>query len=319
MWRNRSAFRPNVLELVDALFADEGCPPALVVFVDAWTSYGGSQFLDSPAVGNYHTYLCDEVVPFVDARYRTLPGAAHRGIAGKSSGGYGAMVTPMLRPDLFGALATHAGDALFELCYLPDFRDAVRALRDAYDGSFDAFWKDFRSRPAFTKSTDFPLLNIYAMAACYSANEDGTIDLPFDTATGELRRRRVGALARLGSRCAWSTATPTRCAGCARSTSTRASATSSILDLGAEGVPPRARADRRHRRLLRALRRHALEHRVPLPDRAALPRGAPPADVGRVPQVLRHVAALRGCPRPARAPARGTRSSSSTCSSASAA
>jgi S-formylglutathione hydrolase FrmB len=186
MWRNRSAFRPTVLELVDALFADEGCPPALVVFVDAWTSFGGSQFLDSPGVGSYHTYLCDEVVPFVDAHYATLASAAHRGISGKSSGGYGAMVTPMLRPDLFGGLATHAGDALFELCYLPDIRDAVRALRDSYDGSFDAFWKDFRSRPAFTKGTDFPLLNIYAMAACYSANEDGTVELPFDTATGQL-------------------------------------------------------------------------------------------------------------------------------------
>jgi S-formylglutathione hydrolase FrmB len=187
MWRNRSAFRPNVLELVDALFADEGCPPALVVFVDAWTSYGGSQFLDSPGVGNYHTYLCDEVVPFVDERYATLAAAAHRGITGKSSGGYGAMVTPMLRPDLFGGLASHAGDALFELCYLPDFRDAARALRDTYDGSFDAFWKDFRSRPAFTKGSDFPLLNTYAMAACYSANDDGTVDLPFDPATGQLR------------------------------------------------------------------------------------------------------------------------------------
>jgi S-formylglutathione hydrolase FrmB len=186
MWRNRSAFRPTVPELVDALFADDGCPPSLVVFVDAWTSYGGSQFLDSPGVGSYHTYLCEEVVPFVDARYGTLPDAAHRGIAGKSSGGYGAMVTPMLRPDLFGGLATHAGDALFELCYLPDIRDAVRALRDAYDGSFDAFWKDFRSRPAFTKGGDFPLLNMYAMAACYSANPDGSIDLPFDTATGRL-------------------------------------------------------------------------------------------------------------------------------------
>src|SRR2546427_94635 len=108
MWRNRSAFRPNVLELVDALFADEACPPALVVFVDAWTSYGGSQFLDSPGVGNYHTYLCDEIVPFVDGRYRTLAEAAHRGITGKSSGGYGAMGTPMLRPDLFGALGSHA-------------------------------------------------------------------------------------------------------------------------------------------------------------------------------------------------------------------
>jgi hypothetical protein len=149
MWRNRSAFRPNVLELVDALFADEGCPPAVVAFVDAWTSYGGSQFLDSP--------------------------------------GYGAMVTPMLRPDLFGGLATHAGDALFEHCYLPDFRDTVRALRDDYEGSFDRFWHDFHSRPAFAKSSDATLLNTWAMAACYSANEDGSIDLPFDIETGRLR------------------------------------------------------------------------------------------------------------------------------------
>jgi len=187
MWRNRSAFRPNVLELVDALFADEGCPPALVVFVDAWTSYGGSQFLDSPGVGNYHTYLCDEIVPFVDSEYRTLASAAHRGIAGKSSGGYGAMVTPMLRPDLFGGLATHAGDALFELSYLPDFRDTVRALRDEYEGSFDRFWASFHSRPAFAKSNDAQLLNTWAMAACYSANDDGSIDLPFDVETGQLR------------------------------------------------------------------------------------------------------------------------------------
>jgi Putative esterase len=177
MWRNRSSFRPNVVELVDRLFADEGCPPARVVFVDAWTSYGGSQFVDSPAVGDYHTYLCDEVVAFVDARYAT----STRGIAGKSSGGYGAMITPMLRPDLFSGLATHAGDALFETCYLPDFRDCARALRDSYDGSFDAFFSDFRSRPAFTKRDDATLLNIYAMAACYSNAE-----LPFDVATGEL-------------------------------------------------------------------------------------------------------------------------------------
>jgi hypothetical protein len=186
MWRNRSAFRPTVPELVDRLFAEEGCPPALVVFVDAWTSYGGSQFVDSPGTGDYHTYLCDEVVPFVDAHYRTLDGPAHRGIAGKSSGGYGAMITPMLRPDLFGGLATHAGDALFEVCYQPDFRESARAMRDAYDGSFDAFWKEFRSRPAFSKQTDFPLLNTWGMAACYSANADGTVDLPFVVETGEL-------------------------------------------------------------------------------------------------------------------------------------
>jgi len=187
MWTNRSAFRPTVPELVDALFSEDGCPPALVVFLDAWTSYGGSQFLDSPAVGNYHTYVCNEIVPFVDAHYRTLDAPAHRGVSGKSSGGYGAMVTPMLRPDLFGGLATHAGDALFELCYLPDFRDATRALRDGYEGSFDKFWTDFRSRPAFTKGTDYPLLNTWAMAACYSANADGSVELPFEPSSGKLR------------------------------------------------------------------------------------------------------------------------------------
>lgn len=187
MWRNRSAFRPNVPELVDRLFAEEECPPAVVVFVDAWTSYGGAQFIDSPGTGRYLGYLCDEVVSFVDARYRTLAEPGHRGLTGKSSGGYGAMVVPMLRPDVFGGLATHAGDALFELCYLPEFAQAARALRDEYDGSYEKFWEDFRSRPAFTKASDPPLLNEYAMAACYSANEDGSIDLPFEPETGKLR------------------------------------------------------------------------------------------------------------------------------------
>jgi S-formylglutathione hydrolase FrmB len=123
----------------------------------------------------------------VDSRYRTLPEAAHRGIAGKSSGGYGAMVNPMLRPDVFGGLATHAGDALFEMCYLADFRRSVRVLRDNYESSFDKFWEDFRSRPAFSKDSDYHLANDWCMAACYSADEDGTVHLPYDTETGELR------------------------------------------------------------------------------------------------------------------------------------
>jgi S-formylglutathione hydrolase FrmB len=186
MWRNRSAFRKNFPELADELFAKGEAPPCILVWVDCWTSLGGSQFLDSAGTGRYHTYLCDEIVPWVDAHYRTLPEREHRGIAGKSSGGYGAMITPMLRPDLWGGLATHAGDALFETCYLPEFPASVRALRDHYAGSFELFWKDFRSRPAFSRSSDHTLLNDWCMAACYSADEDGTVRLPYDTTTGML-------------------------------------------------------------------------------------------------------------------------------------
>jgi S-formylglutathione hydrolase FrmB len=186
MWRNRNPYRQPFPETADAVFADGSAPPGIVVYVDAWTAYGGSQFVDSRGTGRYHSYLCDEVVPFVDARYRTLPQAAHRAIMGKSSGGFGAMITPMLRPDLFGALATHAGDALYENLYIPEFGTAVRMLRD-YDGDIWRWWDDFRSRVSFTKEADIHLLAVLGVAACFSAREDGSVELPFDPRTGMLR------------------------------------------------------------------------------------------------------------------------------------
>ncbi len=187
MWWNRAPFKPTFPQRVDELFAGGGTPPCVLVLVDAWTSLGGSQFVNSPGTGRYLDYLCDEVVPFVDERWPTLASRDHRGLAGKSSGGYGAMVVPMLRPDVFGALASHAGDALFEVCYQSEFPVVARALRDRYGGSYERFWADFRSRAPFTAEHDDELLNTWCMAACYSAEPDGTVTLPFDPATGRLR------------------------------------------------------------------------------------------------------------------------------------
>ena len=181
-WFNVSPFAKGFPELVEEMGAE-----AVVVLVDAFTAYGGSQFIDSPAIGAYGTYFCEEVVPFVDERFRTLPGAAHRGLQGKSSGGFGAMVWGMLRPDLFGAFATHAGDALFEVSLAPELPAAVQALRNEYNGSFEAFWTDFRSgRPVLANRSDPLLLSAYVYSAAFSSNADGSVDLPFRLATGEL-------------------------------------------------------------------------------------------------------------------------------------
>jgi S-formylglutathione hydrolase FrmB len=190
MWRNRAPFRLTYPEAADALFtggeAGPGAPGCVLVWVDAWTRYGGSQFVDSPGTGQYHTYLCEEVVPWVDAHYRTLDSPRHRGIQGKSSGGFGAMITPMLRPDLFGGFATHAGDALYEASYVEGFAKVARALRDHYGGSYERFWADFRARAPLSKPTDLDLVMIYGVAACFSADPDGTVRLPFEPATGRL-------------------------------------------------------------------------------------------------------------------------------------
>jgi enterochelin esterase-like enzyme len=186
-WANRMPFELTLLERLDEMFASGECPPANIVLVDAWTTYGGSQFLNSSSTGPYLDYLCDEVVPFVDSRYAALPGPEHRGICGKSSGGYGAMVVPMLRPDVFGALASHAGDALFECCYLPNFPQLVRKLRDDFDGSLDRFWDELQAsgRLDFERFENFDVIG-YAAAYSPDPERPGRALLPFDLATGKL-------------------------------------------------------------------------------------------------------------------------------------
>ena len=54
MWRNRAAFRQPFPETADAAVASGACPPVIVVYVDAWTALGGSQFVDSPGTTSSH-------------------------------------------------------------------------------------------------------------------------------------------------------------------------------------------------------------------------------------------------------------------------
>ncbi|MGI9020989.1 MAG: alpha/beta hydrolase [Solirubrobacterales bacterium] len=186
-WANRDPFQLTFLERLDAMFAAGECPDAIVVLVDAWTSFGGSQFLDSTSTGPYQSYLCDEVVPFVDATYPTRAEAGARGIAGKSSGGYGAMVVPMMRPGVFGALASHAGDALFEHALAGSFGEIARQLRDDFEGSYDVFFRELAAAEFSWTQFGRPL-EMYGYAASYTPDPDapGKALLPFEIETGRI-------------------------------------------------------------------------------------------------------------------------------------
>jgi hypothetical protein len=187
MWASRVPFEPTIFERLDTMFAEGECPDAIVVFVDCWTSYGGSQFLNSTATGRYQDYLCDEVVSFIDERYPTLADRDHRGLTGKSSGGYGAMVVPMMRADVFGALASHAGDALFECCYL-GFGEAVRSLRDDFEASYDVYFERLAEADHFDRDKLGKPIELYGYAASYSPDPErpGKALLPFEIETGRL-------------------------------------------------------------------------------------------------------------------------------------
>jgi putative tributyrin esterase len=57
----------------------------------------------------YDEYLAREVLPYVDATFRTLPSRESRGIAGLSMGGYGAVAVAATYPELFSVAVSHGG------------------------------------------------------------------------------------------------------------------------------------------------------------------------------------------------------------------
>jgi S-formylglutathione hydrolase FrmB len=158
-WFNVDPFVPSYPEAIDEL-----APAAVVVLVDGWTNVGGGQW-----IGEHASYLRDEVVPFVDEQ---CPTNERRGLQGKSSGGYGALVNAMERPDLFHAVAAHAPDALFEVTLAHGFPTAARELRERHGGSLDAFWASFQG---LQSSGDALLVELTSAARAFG---DGA--LPFD-------------------------------------------------------------------------------------------------------------------------------------------
>jgi enterochelin esterase family protein len=174
---------PGLANRMDALIAG-GCPPAIVAFPDCFTRWGGSQYMDSSATGRYEAYLCDELVPMIDAEFRTLADRDARGVFGKSSGGYGAVRLAMRRPELFSGLACHSGDMGFAFCYLPDFAKCAASLAAA--GSIEEFLRKFESTEK-KRGSDFAALNILGMASCYSPDEAAPsgFRLPYNENTGE--------------------------------------------------------------------------------------------------------------------------------------
>ena len=138
MWRNRIAFRPTMLELLDAR-----TPSASVVFVDAWTSYGGPSSSTRPAAAvttrtsatsssRSSTHATDNG----ESGSREVERRLRRGRDRDASA----------RP-LQGFAATPAA-ALFEVTIRPFFRVAARALRERYEGSVERFFEQLRRTSA---------------------------------------------------------------------------------------------------------------------------------------------------------------------------
>jgi enterochelin esterase-like enzyme len=186
-WKN---FTENLPERLDRLIADGSMPPVIVVFPDCFTSLGGNQYIDSSAMGPYASYLVDELVPFIDDQFRTKASRDHRGIFGKSSGGYGSLIHGMKYSDTWSAIACHSGDAYFDFCYFSEWPRTLNILAK-HGRSVEQFLDDFHKKEK-PGDDDVHALMMIAMAASYDPDPSVPLGfhLPVDLYTGELNQER---------------------------------------------------------------------------------------------------------------------------------
>jgi enterochelin esterase-like enzyme len=161
---NWNGFRENGPERLDRLIGEGRMQPAVVAFPDCFTRLGGNQYVNSLAVGVWEEFLLHEMLPAIEQRFG-CGGPGRRGVFGKSSGGYGAIMHALRHADIWSAAACHSGDMGFELCYLPDMPAVLRALAGT-DQSIQRWWEQLE---AAIKRPDgaFKVFNILAMAATY--------------------------------------------------------------------------------------------------------------------------------------------------------
>jgi hypothetical protein len=118
----------------------------ILVSVDMNTPLGCSWYVNSPITGNWEDFVVQELVPYIDANFRTLANRNSRGIVGDFMGGYGAMLFGMKHPDVFGCVyALHpvgTGSGLLIMDSRPNW-DILANARVLDDVKSDGFTQIF--------------------------------------------------------------------------------------------------------------------------------------------------------------------------------
>lgn len=176
----------NVVQWADRLIRERRMPPAIVAIVDGFTRLGGSQYVNSMHNGDYATYVIRDVIGHVDENYRTVADEGARGVFGKSSGGFGSLHLVMNYPGIFGAMASHSGDAYFRYAHPASF-PAVQRTLEKFEWNVARFVEHFEAAHKRSQA-EYQTMEMLGYSAAYSPHSKTAfdVDLPFDRETGEL-------------------------------------------------------------------------------------------------------------------------------------
>jgi pimeloyl-ACP methyl ester carboxylesterase len=161
----RSRFtKAEAQSLFDKAIAAGAIGQFILVSVDMTTSLGSSWYVNSPVTGNWEDFMVQELVPYIDANFRTLPSRDSRAISGVFMSGYGAIRLAMRHPDVFGSVyAMHpvgTGSGVQIMDSRPDW-DLLASAKSIDEIKRDGFSTIFTSIfQAFLPNVDKPPLFI---------------------------------------------------------------------------------------------------------------------------------------------------------------
>ena len=119
---------------MDNLIAEQKAPPFIIVMTYGMTNeiqFGG---LRDFAIRHFETVLVDELIPYIDANFRTLSDQSHRAMAGLSMGGMETKMITLRNLDMFSHIGLFSGGliSLDDVNNTPGFKEKVKLVFVSY-------------------------------------------------------------------------------------------------------------------------------------------------------------------------------------------
>lgn len=164
-------FESNFVQEIDGWAESGVIPEAIYVFVNAWTKWGGSQFINSQGAGQYEDYIANELVATIKAELPASQDHNHWSVFGGSSGGYGALSLICNQPEKFKKAVCLSPDSFFQISLLPEIYKTYPYIRDL--GGCKKIYDLYKNGELrLSSSMQFAMFNVIAMAHAYAPMDE---------------------------------------------------------------------------------------------------------------------------------------------------
>lgn len=170
------------IDLIDREFASGRSVPSIVVFMPGRTEFATTIYMSSEGFGDWEGFAADEVIPYVDANFRTTGNASGRGAMGFSLGGLAALTLPLAKPGTFTAIGANDPSIPFISGAVRGGDELPEGVENDGEGDLEEFFDAFPEDFAGYRDSPIVISTYGQIANALSPNPENPLlgELPFD-------------------------------------------------------------------------------------------------------------------------------------------